>query len=144
MRDNVLHGINKNITRENSGGDHGITREEGAKQILTDYNAGEIATLSFLIEHNGKQIPFRLPIRWEKCLEAMKRDKSTPKSYCKPDQAKRTAWRIVLRWVQAQFALIDTDMATIIEVMLPYAQVGEQTFYEKIETEHFKMLPEIT
>jgi hypothetical protein len=118
---------------------------KGAKSILTEYECGEIVALSFLIEREGKEIPFRLPLRWENCLEAMKRDRQTPRHLLRVDQAKRTAWRIILRWIEAQFALIDTGMASLMEVMLPYVQVApNQTFYERIEGDKFKMLPERT
>jgi hypothetical protein len=115
--------------------------QKGASRILTEYEGKEISALSFMIEVNGKSIPFRLPLRWASCLAAMRSDRSTPRHYCNEDQAKRTAWRVLLRWVQAQFALIDTQMASITEVMLPYAQIGEYTLYEKLEREQFKMLP---
>jgi len=114
--------------------------KKGAKQILTEYEDAQLIALSFTILASGQEIPFRLPLRWEACLAAMKKDRKTPNHLCNPDQAKRTAWRIILRWVQAQFALIDTGMADLTEVMLPYLQVGEQTFYEKIAGEHFNLL----
>jgi hypothetical protein len=37
------------------------------------------------------------------------------------DQAVRTAWRIVKDWVEAQMALVETQMVTTAEVFLPYA-----------------------
>lgn len=117
--------------------------KKGARRIVTEYEAGEISAISFAIEIQGKLVPFRLPIKWERCLEAMKRDRETPKHYCKPEQAKRVAWRQVLRWLQAQFALVDTGMADFAEVMLPYVQVSiNQTFYEQIAHEGFVLLPE--
>jgi hypothetical protein len=36
-------------------------------------------------------------------------------------QAVRTAWRIVKDWVEAQMALVETQMVTTQEVFLPYA-----------------------
>jgi hypothetical protein len=55
---------------------------KGAKSILTEYECGEIVALSFLIEREGKEIPFRLPLRWGNCLEAMKRDRIPRAIYC--------------------------------------------------------------
>lgn len=117
--------------------------KKGARQILTEYTDGEIIALSFMIDMGARQVPFRLPLRWEACLSAMKTDRGTPRNLCNVQQAKRTAWRIILRWVQAQFALVDTGMASLMEVMLPYVQVGERTFYEQIQQDHFTMLPDL-
>ncbi len=36
-------------------------------------------------------------------------------------QAVRTAWRIVKDWVEAQMALVETQMVTTRDVFLPYA-----------------------
>jgi hypothetical protein len=41
------------------------------------------------------------------------------------------AWRQILRWVQAQMALVETKMVKVEEVFLPYIQgPGGQTVYE--------------
>jgi hypothetical protein len=70
----------------------------------------------------------------------MKKDKKVPRHFCTQEQAKRTAWRIVLRWLQAQFAQIEAGMADLAEIMMPYIQLGEQTFYEKLVDENFRQL----
>ena len=121
----------------------GLLGYKGAHQILMEYENREIVAVSFTLRNGNQEIPFRLPVRWEACLQAMLNDPGTPMSRCNKDQAKRTAWRIILRWVQAQIALIDTEMVTMTEVMLPYIQVGKGTFYEALEKEHFKMLPDL-
>ncbi|MDD4980682.1 MAG: hypothetical protein PHC54_05390 [Candidatus Omnitrophica bacterium] len=54
-------------------------------------------------------------------------------------QAKRVAWRQILRWVEAQMALVETNMVKIQEVFMPYIQmtISGQTLYEKIEQKGF-------
>jgi len=42
-----------------------ILGEYGASAIRTDYDHGEVVAVSFTINLNGDQIPFRLPCRWE-------------------------------------------------------------------------------
>jgi len=118
-----------------------ILAQRGARRVLMEYDNGEIVALSFTLEFAGKVIPFWLPFRWENCLKAMKEHKGTPRHLCNPAQAKRTAWRIILRWLLSQFAFTDTQMVSTIEVLLPYAQMGEYTLYEKLEREQFNMLP---
>ncbi len=120
---------------------------KGARQILTEYDGnGDISALSFTIDvGGGRLVLFRLPIRWEKCLEAMTADPKTPRSHCTEEQARRTAWRIALRWVEAQFAFIETRMVSLPEIMLPFAQVGEakHTFFEQLQHEQFKVLEDM-
>ena len=42
-----------------------ILGKYGASAIRTDYEKGEVVSVSFTIALNGDQIPFRLPCRWE-------------------------------------------------------------------------------
>lgn len=120
---------------------------KGARQILTEYDEhGDISALSFTIDIGGGQlVPFCLPIRWRQCLQAMKDDPKTPDHLCTESQARRTAWRIVLRWIEAQFAFIDTGMVSLPEIMLPfqYDYDGKQTLYERIEEGKFKVLTDM-
>jgi hypothetical protein len=57
------------------------------------------------------------------------------------NKARRIAWRQVLRWVEAQLALIETGMVKTQEVFLPYAMVGQngkrRTMFEVLEEKQF-------
>ena len=113
----------------------------GANQILTDHDNGDVVGLSFMIQRNGTRIPFKLPIKWEPVLRAMKDDRKTPRHLCNEDQAKRTSWRLILRWVEAQMALVDAGSVEIEEVFLPYAQTASgKTFYETFVEKDYKQL----
>lgn len=48
------------------------------------------------------------------------------------EHAERVGWRVVKDWLEAQLALIDADMATLDQVMLPYLVVDQdgRTLYE--------------
>lgn len=50
----------------------------------------------------------------------MKNDPKVTRSACTPAQAARVAWRIAKDWLEAQSALIDAQLATLDEVMMPY------------------------
>jgi hypothetical protein len=109
------------------------------KYIQTEYDNGEIIGISFIVMSGERSIPFRLPVRWEPVLNAMQEDRRTPASLCKPDQARRVAWRQVLRWVQAQMALIEVGMVDIKEVFMPYLMVSEkQTLFERLESQQWQ------
>ena len=57
------------------------------------------------------------------------------------DQARRTAWRILKDWVQAQMALLETNMVDMEEIFLPYMLSGEQPLYQALQANHFRALP---
>jgi hypothetical protein len=47
------------------------------------------------------------------------------------DQAERVACRIVKDWLEAQLAIIESEMVTLDEVMLPYMRAGDSgTVYD--------------
>lgn len=116
----------------------------GASAIMVEYANKQVSAVSFKIKIGEKEVPFRLPCRWESVLKLLKRNMSARTRRTIDDieaQAKRVAWRQILRWVEAQMALVETNMVTIEEVFLPYVQTGvNQTLYEKLVTTNFKLL----
>lgn len=118
--------------------------EYGASAIRTDYEKGEVMAVSFTIKINGDQIPFRLPCRWEaiKTIFESRRKKRSGRGRPMADltaQAKRVAWRQILRWVESQLALTETKMAKLHEVFMPYLLMDKgQTIFEKLESQNWK------
>ena len=118
-----------------------LSKSGKVKFIQTEYAAGDIVGISFIVMVGEQKVPFRLPAKWQPVLEAMGKDKHTPRHLIYPTQARRVAWRQILRWIQAQMALIEVGMVDIKEVFLPYMMVNlKTTFYEKLEQQQFKML----
>lgn len=99
----------------------------GAQAVLTEYDPKEgiVTAISFRINLNGQVISFRLPCDWKPVYDVMfKGKRNTYSSSIESNrraQAVRTAWRIVKDWVEAQMALVETNMARTEEVFLPYA-----------------------
>jgi len=64
-----------------------------------------------------------------------------PKTYQNKEQAVRTSWRIIKDWVEAQMALVESELADVSEVFLPYAitQNGS-TLYEEIQGKRLNLL----
>ncbi|MFA5499463.1 MAG: hypothetical protein WC404_00110 [Candidatus Omnitrophota bacterium] len=118
----------------------------GAKAIMTEYENREVSAVSFQIDVAGQLVPFRLPCRWEAVMDFLcKRRKygtRSIKSSAKIEaQAKRVAWRQVLRWIEAQMALVETNMVKVQEVFMPYMFLKSgKTLYEKIEQTGFAQL----
>lgn len=113
---------------------------KGAQAIMIDYKGGEPIGLSFKITVNEQIVAFRLPCNIEGAFKAMQRMKIPPR-YVSEEQAKRTAWRIIKTWVEAQMAIIDCGQAEMAEVFLPYAITsGGQTLFQRIQQNPNRLL----
>jgi hypothetical protein len=137
----------------------------GATQIFTEYEptTQQVAAVCFMLVVQNAPLRFRLPCRWPsiaKLLASRTRDyqhwigclKSSPgyEGYLKnlkiiegryADQARRVGWRQILRWVQAQLALVETNMVKTEEVFMPYLQLQNgQTVFEMIEQKGVALL----
>lgn len=118
----------------------GLLAMKGAQSIMIDYKSGEPVALSFKITVNGQEVGFRLPCNVEGAFKAMRR-MNIPPRYANEDQAKRTAWRIVKTWVEAQMALVECGQAEMAEVFLPYAITGTgQTLFQRIQQNPARLL----
>ncbi|MCX5713034.1 MAG: hypothetical protein NTY47_08305, partial [Candidatus Omnitrophica bacterium] len=120
-----------------------VLGQYGVGAVMTEYDKGEVVALTFKIKMGDHYLPFRLPCRWQAIdsilLSRRKRLRNTGEI---SKQAKRIAWRQILRWVEAQMALVETDMVKIQEVFMPYIQVNlaGQTLFEKLEPKGFLAL----
>ncbi len=123
-----------------------ILGRSGASRILTEYDKGGVSALFFQINVSGEDIPFRLPCRWQAIYNILKdrRNKtiSNQGADALVEQSKRIAWRQILRWVEAQLALVYTDMVKMQEVFMPYIHLAgeDKTLYEKLEAKQFKLI----
>lgn len=109
-----------------------ILSKHGASAVMTEYHPTEeyVTALSFKIRMGDKEASFRLPIDWKPVYAILTNGKSWKQSYDDKYkrkmestwrlQAVRTSWRIVKDWVEAQCALIETQMVTTGQVFLPY------------------------
>jgi len=118
-----------------------ILMKHKAKSIMKNIEGETIVGLSFLIDTGSRQIPVRMPVKIDECLEVLLREKKNgSKSNIKAtrEQAERVAWRILKDWVEAQMALLDIEMVKFEKIFLPYIEVsGGQTVFEKLEKQQF-------
>lgn len=115
-----------------------------AKQVMFDYSDdGKINGVAFTMEVKGQIIAFKLPARYEnveRILYANRRSTWKPLSQAQKDQAYKTAWANIRDWLEAQMALIETEMVKPEEVFLPYAtDAGGQTLFERFETGNLQL-----
>ncbi len=106
--------------------------KHGASAVLTEYDPENnyVSAISFKIKIGEQSMSFRLPCDFKPVLKVMTKGKKPYSTYDRRYQAQqsewrlqavRTAWRIVKDWVEAQMALVETQMASTAEVFLPYA-----------------------
>lgn len=102
--------------------------KHGAKKIMQDYDEdGRIAALTFLIETPVGIRGIRLPANVDKVHAVLHRQKVK----CDREQAERVAWRIVKDWVEAQMAILESEMVQLDEIFLPYmVNNSGQTFFQ--------------
>jgi hypothetical protein len=115
----------------------GVLVRHGARKVLQDYdNAGHIIGLAFMVKVQGQMLPIKLPADVDKVLDVLHRQKVN----CDREQAERVAWRIIKDWVEAQMAILETEMVSMDEIFLPYVtQQDGKTLYQAFQESQYKL-----
>jgi hypothetical protein len=118
-----------------------LLKKYGLSKFMFDYEGGEIVGCLFMLKINDREMPIKLPIRWMPLWEMAQNGET---KYIKDEQqAKRVAWRQVLRWIESQLALVNLQMVDIGEVFLPYFMIDEtQTLYQHMIEHNMKLIEE--
>lgn len=94
-----------------------LLAKHGAQKIMLMFDEhGEPESMIFEIPTAFGLRAVKLPAKWKAVLDVLKEQKIK----CDDAQAKRVAWRIVKNWVEAQMAILETEMVSVDEVFLPY------------------------
>jgi len=118
----------------------------GAKHIAKTYDDNQnLSGITFQITQDNRPMIFKLPANVEliekMMLDEVKRPRRGTVDKTK-DQAQRTAWKLLLDWVEVQASMIIIGRREAMEVFLPYAYdpQNDQTFFEKLKSGQFKLL----
>jgi len=114
-----------------------LLRRVNMRNVMMTYdNSGEVCAVNFTLLIKDQVIPYRLPAN-HKSLWRLAQEGKT--KYIKDEkQARRVAWRQVYRWIEAQLAMVETQMVEVEEIFLPYMMVNEeQTVYDKMLSSGF-------
>lgn len=117
-----------------------ILRQYGVRQIMIDYNDdGQVGTVSFTMRVKDSLVPFKLPANHNALLEMARRGETKYLKAGDTDQARRIAWRMNLRWIEAQMALVEVGMVTADQVFMPYIMVDAKgtTLYQQLTEKGF-------
>lgn len=113
--------------------------EHGAKAIVMNYEDGRVVSLAFQVDGPAGLLSIRLPVDLKAILEVMVRD-GLQRRYLTEDHAYRVSWRIVKDWVEAQMALLDTEMVKMEQIFLPYIITHNgKTVYEVMARMNFQL-----
>lgn len=124
----------------------------GATQIAQSFANGKITGIRWTMLVQGIDALFELPARIDPVFAIINgRRKSswdrTQKAADDRAQSERVAWRQLLRWVQAQNAMIETGMVQPMEVFTAYwippgqDPGNERTLFQNLIERQFKALP---
>lgn len=118
-----------------------LLSRHGVVSSHKSYSDGEVTALEFDVKTKYGIRSIRLPANIaavHRILTAGKTE-GVLKHYAANyrEQAARVAWRIIKDWVEAQLAIIDTEMVSLDEVFLPYMITNSgQTFYQVIASKN--------
>lgn len=112
-----------------------ILVEHGARKLMYDYDEnGHIQSLCFsVLTPEGNERGIKLPANVQAIYKVLQAQKNQKKINIKPDyaQAERVAWRIIKDWVEAQMAILETQMVQTEEIFLPYmVNKNGNTFFQ--------------
>lgn len=127
----LLNYSTKISTERTIGEIHKMLVKAGADSILNEYANGLISAVSFRMNINGNVAGFRLPADWKPVFYILQHDSNVPRGLRTEEQVVRVSWRIIKDWVEAQLAIIATQMVKPEQAFLPYMlNAGGQTVYE--------------
>lgn len=121
----IFMGTTKISATKTAGEIMEVLRRSGAQQAAQEWGPqGEVIGLKFVLSLGSEQRVFCLPVRTDALVKKLRGDRQ---------QAERTAWRQLLRWVEAQFAMIEVGMVQTAEVYAPYMQTSDgRTLYDRL------------
>lgn len=144
-----LLNYSTNIGAQKTAGEiQAILAKHGARAIMIEYgDDGTAEALSFKVKTPQADCGFRLPVEPASVLKVLEQQRAAGKlrSHGVPvnrEQAVKVAWRIVKDWVEAQMALLETEMVRIEEIFLPYLITDSgQTLYQVMAGRGFLLPP---
>lgn len=121
-----------------------ILTKHGAGAVLMEFGKdGQIQALLFKADTPQGEIAIRLPVDIEATLQVLDRQShlgKIPRHFVKEEQARRIAWRIIKDWVEAQMAILETEMVKMEQIFLPYVVSDDgRSVYERLVDSRFQL-----
>lgn len=120
----------------------------GASAVTVIYADRQVAGLGFRLDTPHGRRDFTLPVdvramharlataRNDGLFASLHATRATLDGYTSREHAANVAWRVAKDWLEANLALIEAEMATLDQVMLPYLHVGDERTLWQAYREH--------
>lgn len=110
--------------------------KSGARGVAQGYDEhGHVTGLEFAIPQPTGMTRYVLPVRSSAVAEVLHKQKVSPR-FQEHEHVERVSWRIMRDWVLAQLAIIETQMVSLPQVMLPYMLTEDgSTVFERFEAQ---------
>ena len=121
--------------------------EHGAREVMMSYSPmGRVEAISFSVPRGDGVLPIRLPVDVPAAQQVLMRQRDNGEGVSLKqtslDHAYRVAWRIVKDWVEAQMALLETEMVRMEQIFLPYVVTNSgATVFQVMEQKNFLLGP---
>lgn len=136
----LFMGTANKSPEETAGEIQQYLKDYGLSKFMLDIEDGEIVGVILAFKVGNNELPYKLPINHKPLWEMAKKGEI---EYIKTEtQARRIAWRQVLKWIQAQVSLVEIGILTIDEVFLPYLILDkneQRTVYELYNSNHLML-----
>ena len=125
----IAHYTSDVAVAKTAGDIQALLARRGVTRIATLYaeDTGEAIGLGFTLRTDYGIRDFEMPVRIDGVYAALATDSNVPKAKRTREQAQRTAWRIAHALLVAQVALLDAELATLDELMMPFMVDGSGT-----------------
>ena len=112
-----------------------LLSKHGATAIMTEYDDGNVTGLSFKIMTTRGELGIRLPSNTDRVLQVLKKQRKNNNQVKDTfEQANKVAWRIIKDWVDAQMAILETEMVEMEQIFLPYVLNNRgKTLYQEFK-----------
>lgn len=117
-----------------------LLADHGAAAVAVRYADRKAAGLTFTLPTPHGMRHFTLPVDVNAVHRLLVRQEDDGQfraaakkrgTYSSAAHAERVAWRVAKDWLEAQLAIVEAQLVTLDQVMLPYLHVdGEITLYE--------------
>jgi hypothetical protein len=103
----------------------------GARAIHFTYDGGVLTGLAFTVRASYGEQAYSLPANVGR-VRALLGAQGVQPRFRTGEHAARVAWAILADWVAAQLAIVETEMVSLDQVLLPYAHTDQAgtTLYE--------------
>lgn len=119
----------------------------GATNIIKSYDPEKmLSEICFVVNVQGKDVPFKLPANTQKVYQVLMRSVRRPRPGTEGrlrEQAERSAWKILDDSVGIDLSLIEIGQVEFMEKFLAYAVLNmatRETLYDRLKGNGFKML----